>query len=574
VHVIWDLGVNFPLSSYIHPSQPNSFDMSADASIGISAASFSIAVVALVAALMQITMQIDIEARRKGKIDRLALGDWAIDNPELKLFIHLILQLGRMKSPWGDPRILTVPFITVGEIENYLQAEMTANERPLLARRIKTRLVESATNSIALGGGRYSGRMYAVRATTRKRCEACWSDAMDMCGMTRGFWSLLTAASAQACDGQVRPANAVTNIHSLWGFGRIMGLRQVTRTGTRITMTNGGASLYLDLSASVDRPTRLAHFSGSPNGRYLIIEEMSQHTAQSVYADAVWSSGNVPDELRLCLKGRKSDSPAFSQKTLILPTRFVDIFFVRPSQGVIVWDDAFEAWSKEFVAELGGDQTKGEGVTDILSLVRTPVAISCIRTYPVGELLTSQLSACYQALSWCIRYWSLCPYQLASLLCYRQDAYRPRLPIFGIKLIGPEFVTSGEQCREWCMEAVKSLESATTLVDERSWNHIVEFTELKVENSSHPMKLTSQEHIILVKLLQCWRLMIIEEQGIGSGGQYWNIPTSNSYDSSTSLLVTLTLATVAIATDSLEVGDSEVNKAIEIELGGKLEVKV
>ena len=54
-----------------------------------------------------------------------------------------------------------------------------------------------------------------------------------------------------------------------------MGLRRVDISGSRMTLTNGGASIYLDLDAGVDRPVRLAHFSGSPNGRYMIIEEMS-----------------------------------------------------------------------------------------------------------------------------------------------------------------------------------------------------------------------------------------------------------------------------------------------------------
>jgi len=373
----------------------------------------------------------------------------------------------------------------------------------------------------------------------------------------------LTAASAQACDGQVRPANAVTNLHSLWGFGRIMGLRQVTCTATRITMTNGGASLYLDLLASVDRPTRLAHFSGSPNGRYLIIEEMSQHTAQSVYADAVWASGNVPDEHRLSRPGAKSDNPGFSQKMLAVPTHFVDISIVQPS-GLPVLDDTFKVWSEEFVAELESNRVKTEGVMDILSLVRTPIAISCIRTYPVGQLSASQLNACYQALSWCIRHWYLCAYQSGSLLCFQQNIYRPRLPLLGIKHIGPEFVTSSEQCREWCFNAIQS---SATLVDAHSWDNINKFANLKVGSQGHDMRLTSQENIILVKLLQCWRLMIIEGQGLGNGVRYQNTPTSESYDMSTASLVALTMATIAVATDTSEVGDTEVNKAIEIEFG-------
>jgi hypothetical protein len=67
-------------------------------------------------------------------------------------------------------------------------------------------------------------------------------------------------------------------------------------------MTNGGASVYLDQYAGFDRPTKLAHFSGSPNGRSNILEEMSQQTAASIYADAVWSKGCVPNPLRLEMK--------------------------------------------------------------------------------------------------------------------------------------------------------------------------------------------------------------------------------------------------------------------------------
>jgi hypothetical protein len=246
-----------------------------------------------------VNIQASIEARRKGKTDKLALGDWAMTWPQLRLAVFLTLDFLFLTSPFGDPRILTVPFITIGALEDCLRNESQALGRQPLQRRMVARLVESASQSIATGAGRFTGRMYAVRATTRKRSEACWSDAMDMCGITRKIWPLLTSASAQACDGAIRPANAVTNLHSLLGFARAMGLRQIERQGTRITMTNGGASIYLDQYAGVDRPTRLAHFSGSPNGRYFIIEEMSQQTAASIYTDAVWADGCIPVASRL-----------------------------------------------------------------------------------------------------------------------------------------------------------------------------------------------------------------------------------------------------------------------------------
>ena len=227
------------------------------------------------------------------------MGDWAVTWPQIRLFTHQTLSIAFIKSPFGDPRALSVPFITVRALEECLQKEAQFTRRKPLERRMKKRVVEAASKTIATGGGSFTGRMYAVRSTTRKRSEACWSDAMDMSGIDRTYWPLLTSASAPACDGAIRPANAVTNLHSLWGFARTMGLRQIERNGTRITFTNGGASIYLDQYAGVDRPTRLAHFSGSPNGRYYIVEEMSQQTAESVYADAVWSDGEIPAAPRL-----------------------------------------------------------------------------------------------------------------------------------------------------------------------------------------------------------------------------------------------------------------------------------
>ena len=113
---------------------------------------------------------------------------------------------------------------------------------------------------------------------------------------------------------------------------------------------------------------------------------------------------------------------------------------------------------------------------------------------------------------------------------------------------------------------MKERNSSPMLVDETSWNHIIEFADTKVEQPNHPMKLASQENTIIVKLLQSWTLMVIEERG-GNGMPYQNIPTSKSYDSSTAVPAALTMATIVVATDTTEVRDSEVNKEIEIEFG-------
>ncbi|KAF8892104.1 hypothetical protein BD779DRAFT_1670449 [Infundibulicybe gibba] len=526
------------------------------ADIGVGAASFGIAVVALVAAVVQLTMQVDIEARRKGKTDRLALGNWAIEWPQTKLMVHLAFGLVGFKSPWGDPRVLTVPFITVGEMEKYLRAEGTAAGRAPLERRMQSRLVESATMSIATGDGRYTGRMYAVRGTTRKRSEACWSDALDMCGMFRDHWSLLTGVSAPACDGAVRPANAVTNLHSLWGFGRVMGMRKVVRSpaGTRITMTNGGASLYLDLYAGVDRPTRLAHFSGSPNGRYLIIEEMSQHTAQSIYADAVWAAGNIPDPVKL-------SHVTHGTKT------------VAPSVGNAIWDVTYTSWAEEFVTVLNGDRVGGDDM-DMLDLVKSPVVVSCIRTYPVGDLPQAQVNACNRALHWCVHHWWLSRYQILSLRRQQPDVYRPRLPVLGAKHINPEFVTGTEQAREWCTEASQC---ATALADNQTWKQILQFVGSKVEDnkSRSAQSLAIQEHTILVRLLQCWKLMLYDELEAKLGGHVGTVACVQweKHNTLTALLAAVSMACISVATDSTEIGDGEVNKAMEIELGSTDQLK-
>jgi hypothetical protein len=82
--------------------------------------------------------------------------------------------------------------------------------------------------------------------------------------------------------GAMRLANAVTNLRSLWGYARTMGLRHVENQETRITKKWRRGNI-LDQYAGVDQPTRLAHFNGSPNGQYKIIEKMSQQATESIY---------------------------------------------------------------------------------------------------------------------------------------------------------------------------------------------------------------------------------------------------------------------------------------------------
>ncbi|EPQ54188.1 hypothetical protein GLOTRDRAFT_130571 [Gloeophyllum trabeum ATCC 11539] len=522
--------------------------MSAD--LGIGAASMGIALVALGAAVMQVTMAVDVEERRKGKTDRLALGDWAIDWPQLKLLIHVLCRAFWLQSPWGDPRELTVPFITVGEIEKYLFAESAAASREDLHRRMKDRLVESATKAFSAGDGRYTGRMYAVRETTRKSCEACWSDAMNMCGLTRRHWSLLTRVSAQPCDGVIRPANAVTNLHSLWGFGRVMGLRQVICSGSRITMTNGGASLYLDLYAGVDRPIRLAHFSGSPNGRYMIIEEMSQHTAQSVYADAVWAAGCVPNPIRLSPTAKALPGPNPSRTSLSLPDAFT---FSTEKKVTCHIDD--KGLAEEFYQVLSSSPKTDSNAMNLLELVGSSAILPCIRTYPVGKIPERQLRACYAALLWCTRNWGLCP-----ILSTSRDL--PSLPFHGTTYIGPEFVTNAQQARAWS-RMMDSNEFSLVPVNEQAWPTVVEYAERKAEDADDKVALNNRACTIAVKLLQIWKLAIWSDLQSPASDR-----SSDSQRSVlTARLAAVTMASIAVATDSTIIGDDEENKAMEIELG-------
>ncbi|TFK45793.1 hypothetical protein OE88DRAFT_1739920 [Heliocybe sulcata] len=544
------------------------------ADLGVGAASLGIAVVALAAALMQVTMQVDIEARRRGKTDRLALGEWSIEWPQTKLYLHYVLRLFWLKSPWGDPRALTVPFITVGEIVNYLYAEAQASGRGDLRRRMGDRLVASATNTVNTGRRLWTGRTYAVRETTRKRCEACWSDAMDMCGFTRKHWSLLSSVTAQPCSGVIRPANAVTNLHSLWGFGRVMGLRDVVRSGSKITLTNGGASLYLDLYAGADRPVRLAHFSGSALGRYRIIKEMSQHTAASVYADGSWAAGHVPLSERLSPRHKPSPGAQSSTTRLSLPEVFP---LCRGSICASTWSPDFDDWASRLTRILREVSPARPNYMNLLDYVSSPAVVACIRTFPVSQLPPNPHAACNGALIWCVRYWPLCRYQRLCIQMSGGSVHRPFLPALGSGLIGPEFVTGAQQAQEWYSEALSlaEKEGGSVLVDAQGWElvkqraegKIMEHSRSKDESAEDPGQ-NSWVYTLVVKVLQLWKLELYVELQKANSATWQASPEKEEFDALLAMLATVTMASIAVATDSTLIGEEEVNRAMEIELGG------
>jgi hypothetical protein len=547
-----------------------------DKSTAISVASFTIAVIALAAALAQVTIQFSIEQRRKGKTDTLALGDWAINWPQVKLSLCLILEPFHIQSPWGDPRLLSVPFITVKAVEDYLLAEASATMRSPLERRMTSRLVESASKTIATGGGPFTGRMYAVRATTRKRSEACWSDAMDMCGMTRRFWPLLTGVGAQACDGAVRPANAVTNLHSLWGYARTMGLRGCIREGTKITFTNGGAFIYLDQYAGHDRPTRLAHFSGSPNGRYKIVEEMSQQTGQSVYADTVWSCGHIPLMSRLELNipaTTEIQDPQAKLSPIVAKERIKWLAslelqdFARQSWQNL--DGPVKLWSSSlletFRRTIADNPPEHSTDTDIVQFVerRNAAVASCIRSYPINTMSMEEFRACNQALLWCIDHWWLNPYEMRTCQYTPNGDETPRLPDLKTAIISCEFITDIAQTIAWC-EDVLGRECMS--VERHCWKACRKFAVSRLDSSPPSDEaLSFTENYALIKVLQCWRLFLI--YGERTPQQSVSLPGIDNSDTTTCLLILLTMALVAIANDSSKVGDVEDNKAMEIELG-------
>jgi hypothetical protein len=538
--------------------------MDVGTAVGIS--SMVLAMLALLAALAQVNIQASVEARRKGKTDKLALGDRAITWPQVRSLVFEIFSILHIQSPFGDPKILTVPFITVGALEDCLRNEAIGEKRGLIERRMKNRLVESATCSIATGSGRFTGRMYAVRGTTRKRSEACWSDAMDMCGITRKYWPLMTGASALACDGVIRPANAVTNLHSLGGFARVMGLRDIEIQGSRITMTNGGASIYLDQYAGVDRPTRLAHFSGSPNGRYNILEEMSQHTGASIYADAVWSDGCVPNPVRLEAKLPAGTVKDVGKRHVAWPSSIDPPTLDRNDP---LSEEKFSSWAVNFLVSYNQQCSQlPPGVVAYDRLIQTgePAVISCIRSYPKSELLAEQIQASNAALIWCINHWWRNPYQVDQRQQRDTDDV-PRVPLSDIKQISSEFVTSRAQAVLWCHTA-KTRESL--VVDSDCWTNCRSHAERLSENQPHDAKsiLRNVDYVVLLKVLQAWKLhSICSKPGRGETSLN-NFPATAALAASTTCeILLISMALLSIATDSSKMGSSEVNKALEIELG-------
>lgn len=84
---------------------------------------------ALIVAGLQINIQASIEARR-GKIDKLAIGDWAVSWPQSQLIVYYIFRIFCIRSPLGDPLALVVPWITGGTLQDYLRMEGSSKRRP------------------------------------------------------------------------------------------------------------------------------------------------------------------------------------------------------------------------------------------------------------------------------------------------------------------------------------------------------------------------------------------------------------------------------------------------------------
>lgn len=558
-----------------------------DVPTAISLASFIIALLALFIALLQVQVQFSIDSRRKGKTDHLALGSWAISWPQTKLFIHHLLHPLGLRSPWGDPRLLTVPIITVRAIEEYLINEARATQRKPIERRIYKRLVDSVTSELASGAPAFQRHMYAVRWTTRKRSESCWTDIMDMCGFERKHWhrDLLTQASAPGCDGVVRPANAVTNIHSLTWYARIMGLRDAIQEERSVIFCNVGAKLYYE-RVHQDNPVRLAHFQGSPGGRYMILEEMSQATGQSVYADSVWAYGGVPVHAALevhwppKVKFDRDSPPRSARQQILWPDcvlelRDVDIngwpwpSTLTPVPGLSV-PQSFVNWAMDLLQRLNPVPETAENSTintttelhiTQFATYRLPALISCIRTYPVHRLSTSQIQTCQTALFWCIKHHWLSPYYLQHKLndLRRANPAMPFLPTLDCSVINCEYITGTRQADEWCKAAFDSPRPAT-MVDKRVWESCCalgpgSIAELKALNR--------EPRRILLRVLQTWKLCLlyVEKE---NGYVYWG-----SSDVVTALLALLTMASVALADDPKQIalGPTEENKVLEVELG-------
>ena len=529
--------------------------------------SLVIALFALLIALLQVQIQFSIDSRRKGKTDYLALGSWAISWPQTKFFIYFLLRPLGLRSPWGDPRLLTVPIITVRNIEQYLLNEACATQRKPIERRIQERLKSKITSELASGGPAFQRHMYLVRETTRKRSESCWADVMNMCGFERKHWPELSRASAPGCDGVVRPANAVSNVHSLSWYARIMGLRDAARDGTSVTFSNTGAKLYYDEVVHPNSLGPLAHFYGSPGGRYMILDEMSQATGQSVYADSVWAYGRVPVDVVLEVPGAsgtrgKAKERDKAEDRIVWPDYVLELLDIdinewpstRASQNFATW----AAGLSQMLTE--NSTTNSTGGTDFsiaqFATRRTSTLISCIRTYPLHHLTEKQIRACEAALSWCIKHHWLSPYSLSQRRSPPNDSptATPFLPNLDCSIINCEYITGTRQSFEWCKAASGG---SSTNVDKSVWERCRTAVDSKA--------LDHGARRILLRVIQTWKLFLlyaVKDENYANWG---------NTDVVTALLALLMMASVSLADDSewseLRLGPMEENKVLEVELG-------
>ncbi|KAK3997905.1 hypothetical protein QBC44DRAFT_314645 [Cladorrhinum sp. PSN332] len=530
-----------------------------DLATSLSISTMVVTLVALVVAIAQVNVQLAVEARRKGKIDRLAIGDWAISWPQTRVLMHRLLGIFFIRSRLRNPHTVEVPFVTIGALQEYLKREARAEGRRPLDRRIVNRLVKTATESLATGSGQFSGRIYDTRETTRKKSEACWSDALDMCGIARQHWppKLLSSMSAQTCDGVIRPANAVTNLHSIMGFARAMGLRDVDMENgnTHVTLSNGGASIYIDNDLGHGTLAKQAHFSGSPNARYCVLNEMSQQTAESVYADALWSAGYVPvadrlTPLRIPPDGRGRYRLAGEELTIIWPSSLMPPALDKNDKSC---RQTFQAWATEFIANLAAGEEptpKGAQQTSLLALVQHSDAaiVPCIRTYPKGTLTDQQVQASSSSLRWCVDHWWIDSYQ--ELRARPPEPDRPHLPRPDVKIIGAEYVTDIDQAKKWCLWA-HARESVP--IDASSWDNIVSHAQA---NEGPPCIM---EWSILVNFLQAWKLHVIQERLCAPG-----IPDC-ARDVAVCEVMVLEMALLAVSKSSTMSTSQEENKNTEVD---------
>jgi len=426
--------------------------------------------------------------------------------------------------------------------------------------------VDSVTSELASGEPAFQRHMYAVRKTTRKRSESCWTDVMNMCGFQRKHWSNLTRASAPACDGVVRPASALTNVHSLSWYARIMGLRDVARGGSNVTFSNTGAKLYYDEVVHPNSLGPLAHFHGSPGGRYMILDEMSQATSQSVYGDSAWAYGRAPLDEVLEVDGSSAarERGKATQQILwpdcVLELRDVDIDG-WPSTPDLGAPPDFVTWAAGLLERLTpvpdpGEESVNNSSTDLniaqFATRRAAALVSCIRTYPLHRLNDIQTRACTAALSWCIKHHWLSPYSLSQLsrlnASPRTCLNAPLLPNLDCSIINCEYVTGTRQAYEWCKAASSG---PSTSVNEGVWQ------------SCCALDTNRGTRRVLLRVIQTWKLFLLSAEK-EDGHAYWG-----NADVVTALLSLLTMASLALADDPERsvLGPMEKNKVLEVEIG-------